>query len=68
MEPPVSVPIAATDEPSCTLAALPLDEPPVSHCALRGLEAIAVVAVLAGDAVGQLMQVGLAHDHGAGLP
>ncbi len=32
------------------------------------MEAIAVFAVLAGDAVGNLMQMRLAHDHGAGLP
>ena len=29
-EPPVSVPMAATADPSCTLAAEPLEEPPVS--------------------------------------
>src|ERR1700683_2908168 len=32
------------------------------------LDAIPVVAILAGDAVGQLMQMSLAHDHGAGFP
>ena len=67
MDPPVSVPMEATAEPSCTLAELPLDEPPVSACGFLRLHAVAVLAVLAGDAVSQLMQMGLAHDHGAGL-
>src|SRR5579871_1524898 len=35
-DPPVSVPIPATAEPSCTLAAAPLEEPPVSSVASRG--------------------------------
>ena len=67
MDPPVSVPMEATAEPSCTLAELPLDEPPVSVCGFVRLHAIAVLAVLARDAIGQLMQMGLAHDQGAGL-
>ena len=33
---------------------------------ILGLRAVAVLAVLPGDAVSQLMQMGLAHDHGSG--
>ena len=36
MEPPVSVPMAAMAEPSMTLAAAPLEEPPVSAEGLPG--------------------------------
>ena len=36
MDPPVSVPSAATAEPSSTLAAAPEDEPPVSALSLPG--------------------------------
>jgi hypothetical protein len=58
MEPPVSVPMAATAEPSRTLAAAPEEEPPV--------RAVAELGVLAGDAVGQGMKMGFTGDDRAG--
>src|ERR1700746_4028642 len=59
IEPPVSVPIAATAEPFCTLAAARASgETP----RIVRLHAIAIIGILSCDAVGELMQVRLTDD------
>ena len=58
----MSVPIAASADCSCTLAAAPLDDPPVSRLRIAGLHAVAVFRIFSRDAVGQRMHVRLADD------
>ena len=66
MEPPVSVPMAATAEPSCTLAAAPLERTAGERHGVARLHAVSELRILACDSVSQSMKVRFAHDNGSG--
>ena len=66
IEPPESVPSAASASPAASAAAEPPLEPPATRPGARGFGTVAEVRVLRRDAVGELVQVRLADDRVAG--
>ena len=68
IEPPVSVPTLASAMPAATLIADPPLDPPGERVTSCGLCAGPEGRLLVGDAERELVQVGLADEHGAGAP
>ena len=68
IEPPVSVPIVASAMPAATLTADPPLDPPGDRDGRRRVARRTERRVLVRRAEGELVQVGLADEHRAGLP
>ena len=67
IDPPVSVPIDASPMPQATAAADPPLDPPADRDGIDRMMDRAKRGVLAGRAERELMQVGLADEHRAGV-
>ena len=67
MEPPVSLPVVMVHWPAAVAEPEPPLEPPLTPLGVPGVVHMAVVGVLAGGAIGELVHIQLAQQDGPGL-